>query len=213
MGKAIRGLASLESHITTQDFKEGDINVNNETIMVDFSSPEALSSILDFCTLNALPLVTGTTGFTFQHNDLIMEAQNRIPILVASNMSLGIASLKKSIGNFLKDSDSQLQCVLTEIHHINKVDSPSGTALEILDYLEQFPETQIERPISIQSLRLGEIFGIHRVEFRSEKSSVYFQHIANSRGIFARGAIYAAKWMISQPKGLYTFSDFLDKKL
>jgi 4-hydroxy-tetrahydrodipicolinate reductase len=213
MGQAIRELAILNSDIIIENFKDLHSIPNLESIVIDFSSPKSLSSILDFCILNKFPIVTGTTGLSLEDNNLIKEAQKLIPILAASNMSVGISSLKKSINSFLQSTEFQYQCTLTEIHHIKKVDSPSGTALDILEYLEQFPESRIQRPISIESLRLGEVSGIHRIELKNDNEIIYFQHIANSRSIFASGALGAAEWLISKPPGLYSFADFLDKKL
>ena len=213
MGQAICELAILDSDITVKNYKELHPIPNMESVVIDFSSPKSLSSILDFCILNKFPIVIGTTGLSLEDDNLIKEAKKLIPVLAASNMSVGISNLKKSIDSFLQSTEFQYQCALTEIHHIKKADSPSGTALDILEYLEQFPESRIQRPISVESLRLGEVSGIHRIELKNNNETIYFQHIANSRSIFASGALGAAKWLISKPPGLYNFADFLDKKL
>jgi len=180
---------------------------------MDFSSPDCLSGILEVCIAQKLPLLTGTTGFTVEHHEMLKKAQEIIPILEASNMSIGIASLKKSIKKFLTTSQEPLLCNLVEIHHTKKLDAPSGTALEIFRFLEKFPANKIKAPISVNSHRFGNVFGIHRVEFQNSKETIFFQHIANSRDIFAAGAIAAAKWLESNNPGLYSFSDFLAKKL
>jgi len=213
MGKAIRELAQSNPSITFHDFKLNTVNFPKPSLVMDFSSPDCLSGILEVCIAQKLSLLTGTTGFTSQHHEALKKAQEIIPILVASNMSIGIASLKKSIEKFLTTSQEPLLCNLLEIHHTKKLDAPSGTALEILRFLEKFPENKIKAPISVKSHRFGNVFGIHRVEFQSSKETIFFQHIANSRDIFAAGAIAAAEWVESNQPGLYSFGDFLAKKL
>jgi len=213
MGKAIRELPKSNPSITFQDFKLNKVHSLKPSLAMDFSSPECLSGILEVCIAQKLPLLTGTTGFVAEHHKLLDKAKDIIPILVASNMSFGIASLKKSIEKFLRTSQEPLKCNLLEIHHTQKVDAPSGTALEILKFLEEFPKNKIAVPIIINSHRCGSVFGIHRVEFQSSKETIFFQHLANLRDIFATGAIAAAKWVASNQPGLFGFDDFLSKKL
>ena len=213
MGKAIKELSKSNKRITFHNFKLNTVDSLKPSLVIDFSSPDCLSGILEVCISQKLPLLTGTTGFTARHHEMLKKAQEIIPILVASNMSIGITSLKKSIEKFLTTSQEPLLCNLVEIHHRKKLDTPSGTALEILRFLEKFPENKIKTPISVNAHRCGSVFGIHRVEFQSSKETIFFQHIANSRDIFAAGAIAAAKWVESNQPGLYNFGDFLAKKL
>ena len=128
-------------------------------------------------------------------------------------MSLGIANLKSSIEAYLLSRKVTSKCKILEIHHTNKKDSPSGTALEILNFLENLPESKIDGPINVQSLRVGNVFGMHRVEFENEDGVTTFQHIANSRDVFAIGALQAARWINLKKNGQYSFADFLNKKL
>jgi len=144
---------------------------------------------------------------------LISKAKKTIPILMGSNMSIGIAKLKQAITNFLMSSKDSFSCNLIEIHHTQKVDSPSGTAIEIMKFLEGLPGNKIQMPISVNPHRIGKAFGTHRVEFHNSRETISFQHIAHSRDIFASGAIAAAQWIVSNPPGLYSFDDYLIKKL
>ena len=98
-------------------------------------------------------------------------------------------------------------------HHTNKKDSPSGTALEIVRFLENYHADKIDGLIDVKSYRIGNIFGIHRIEFKSEEGITNFQHIASSRDIFAIGALEAARSINSMEIGEYSFTDFLSKKL
>ena len=213
MGKAIRELPQLNLNIKYHDFKLNKAKLFKPLIVVDFSSPNCLPGILEVCIAKKIPLLTGTTGFSKDNYKSLEKAKEIIPILVASNMSIGIASLKKSIEKFLMTSQELLKCNLIEIHHTQKVDAPSGTAIELLKFLEEFLDNKIQAPITINSYRFGNVFGIHRVEFQSSKETIFFQHIANSRDIFATGAIAAAQWVSSKQPGLYSFGDFLEKKL
>ena len=213
MGKSIQELLESRSDVTVQDFKEQEIDSSLPRVVIDFSSPDCLPAVLQACLDQRLPLITGTTGFSEEHHSLLTQAQAIIPILVASNMSIGIANLKQSINCFLETRAGPFTCQITEMHHANKIDSPSGTAIEIMRSLEEFLTDKISAPIKVKALRLGKIFGIHRVEFNDGKESFFFQHIAHSRDIFARGAVHAAQWISISAAGIYTFEDFLAKKL
>jgi len=213
MGESIRTLLKKSSDTTVHNFKDSEMEFTLPSVVLDFSSPDCLFGILKTCIDKKLPLIIGTTGLNSDHHALIKKAQHIIPILVASNMSVGIAKLKQSIEHFLQTSTGPFECSITEIHHSNKIDSPSGTALEIRGFLENFLADKIISSIAVKSLRLGKIFGIHRVEFYDNKETIFFQHIADSRDVFASGAINAAHWIISCPPGIYNFNDFLSKKL
>ena len=99
MGQSIRHLSDEFPEITVQDFKVEKINIPTQSLVIDFSSPDYLSEILHTCVDQKLPLVIGTTGLNSNHHELIGKAKNTIPILMGSNMSVGIATLKKSITN------------------------------------------------------------------------------------------------------------------
>jgi 4-hydroxy-tetrahydrodipicolinate reductase len=213
MGQSIRHLLDEFPEITVQDFKVEKINIATQSLVIDFSSPDYLSEILNTCVDQKLPLVIGTTGLNSNHHESISKAKQTIPILMGSNMSIGIANLKQAIKNFLMSSQESFSCDLIETHHTQKVDSPSGTAIEIMRFLEGLPGDKIQMPISVHSYRVGKVFGAHRVEFHNPRETISFQHIAHSRDIFASGAIAAAQWIVSNPPGLYSFDDYLTKKL
>ena len=128
-------------------------------------------------------------------------------------MSLGVENLKSSIDKYLVKINTSVKCKIVEIHHTKKKDSPSGTALEIVKFLENYHAKKIDGLIDVQSYRIGNIFGIHRIEFKSEEGITNFQHIASSRDVFAKGALNAARSINSMEIGEYSFADFLDKKL
>ena len=212
MGQAIQAQCK-KSDIRALDFQAKSMDLKNISAVIDFSSPDGFIVSLDFCLKNKLPLISGTTGLKEEHLKLVKIAKKSIPILIASNMSLGIANLKSSIEEYLLSLKVTSKCKILEIHHTNKKDSPSGTALEILNFLENLPGSKLDGPIDVQSHRVGNVFGMHRVEFENEDGVTTFQHIANSRNVFAIGALQAARWINFKESGEYSFADFLNKKL
>ena len=212
MGQAIQAQCK-QLDVKVSDFKSKAIDLNNISAVIDFSSPGGLKACISSCIENKLPLISGTTGLTDEHFKLVSSAKKSIPILLASNMSIGIANLKSSIEKYLSSISIPSKCKIIEIHHTKKKDSPSGTAIEIRSFLENLPGSKIDSPIDVQSLRIGNIFGIHRIIFENAEGVTTFQHIANSRDVFARGAVQAVKWIHSQEIGEYSFTDFLNKKL
>ena len=212
MGQAIQAQCK-KSNIKALDFQAKGIDLNSLSAVIDFSSPEGFIVSVNFCLKNKLPLISGTTGLKEEHLKLVKIAKKSIPILIAANMSIGIAGLKKSIQEYVLSTSVSSNCKIIEIHHTKKKDSPSGTALEIVKFLENYHADKIDGLIDVESYRIGNIFGIHRIEFKTEEGITYFQHIASSRDIFAIGALKAARSINSMEIGEYSFTDFLSKKL
>lgn len=212
MGQAIQAQCK-ESDVQATDFQAATKDLNNISAVIDFSSPEGLTACINFCIENSIPLISGTTGLSAEQLETLRTAKKFIPILLASNMSLGVSNLKSSIEQYLLSISTPSKCKIIEIHHTNKKDSPSGTAIEIKSFLENLPGSKIDGLIDVHAYRIGNIFGIHRIIFENAEGITTFQHIANSRNIFARGALQAAKWIHSKEAGEYSFADFLNKKL
>jgi len=212
MGQAIQDQCR-QFNMEVFDFQAKAIKLNDISAVIDFSSPEGFVTCIDFCVENKLPFISGTTGLVEKHLDSVRTAKKSIPILLASNMSIGVVNLKSSIERYLLSISTPSKCKIIEIHHLNKKDSPSGTAIEIQSFLENFSGSKIDSPVEMQSHRIGEIFGIHRIVFENEEGITTFQHIANSRNVFARGALQAAKWLHSKEIGEHSFDEFLNKKL
>ncbi len=212
MGQAIQAQCK-QLDVKVSDFQSKAIDLNNISAVIDFSSPGGFKACISSCIENKLPLISGTTGLTDEHFKLVSSAKKSIPILLASNMSIGIANLKSSIEKYLLSISIPSKCKIFEIHHTKKKDAPSGTAIEIQKFIENLPKSKVVNSIDIESLRIGNIYGIHRIEFENAEGKTTFQHIANSRNIFARGALQAARWIKSKEIGEYSFADFLNKKL
>lgn len=213
MGRAIQAQCKKLSDIQISDFQAKEFDLNSVSALIDFSVPDGFTEALNFCVENKIPFISGTTGLSAKHLEGVTAAKKIIPILIASNMSVGIANLKSSIEKYLFSINTSVSCKIIEIHHTKKKDSPSGTALEIVRFLENYHADKIDGLIDVESYRIGNIFGIHRIEFKTEEGITNFQHIASSRDIFAIGALKAARSINSMEIGEYSFTDFLSKKL
>lgn len=213
MGQAIQAQCEKLTDIRVSDFQAREFDSNGISALIDFSSPDGFNIALKFCKENKIPFISGTTGLSDKNLKGLSAAKKIIPILIASNMSLGVANLKSAIEKYLISINKPVKCKIVEIHHTKKKDSPSGTALEIVKFLENYHANKIDGLIDVESHRIGNTFGIHRVELKSEEGITNFQHIASSRDVFAKGALKAARSINSMKIGEYSFADFLDKKL
>ncbi|MBX2988074.1 MAG: 4-hydroxy-tetrahydrodipicolinate reductase [Bdellovibrionaceae bacterium] len=171
-------------------------------IWIDFSSPEGFDEILKKAVKAGTPLVSGTTGLSAKQKDALKKAGRKIPVLWASNMSLGVAVLNEAIRLFsrLEGFDFQIE----EIHHNRKKDRPSGTALTLQETLREAVGGKIP---DVLSMRGGGVFGVHKVWAFSEEEVLMFEHQALNRAVFARGALAAARWLAGRPAGLYHIRD------
>lgn len=171
-------------------------------VWIDFTSPESFSEIALACAKWKIPLVSGTTGFSSQEEEILKKISKDIPVLWASNMSLGIAVLRKALPvlKHLTGFDFQLE----EFHHNKKKDSPSGTAKTLQKDLEEHLGRNLPEVLAVRG---GGIFGVHKIYAMSDEEILTFEHTALNRKVFARGALIAAEWVIRQKPGLYSMSD------
>ena len=182
--------------------------VSNSDVVIDFSRPESTMPLVQEVKEHKKPLIIGTTGFTNIELKLIEEASNEIPIMLSYNMSKGIYYFKKNIKQFLKDNLESMKCLISETHHTQKVDAPSGTAIELKKFIELNNNKKYITSVDIESKRILDVFGMHEVTFFNDTNHISFKHEALSRKIFADGAISIAKLMTSMSPGMYTTQDF-----
>ena len=191
-------------------------------VIIDFSKPEALKNNLTYAVEKGVPIVIATTGLSKEHKSMIDKAAQSVAVFYTANMSLGVSlqmELAKKAAEFLGE-DYDIEIV--EKHHNQKVDSPSGTALAIADKINEAYAEKKEyvygrhsnndkrsREIGIHAVRGGTIVGEHTVIFAGTDEIIEIRHCAQSRQIFAYGAIKAANFVVSQPVGLYSMSDML----
>jgi len=202
MGKTIKNLI-----LDNADF-EIVKTISDSDLVIDFSRPESTMPLVQEAKEHKKPLIIGTTGFTEIEVKLIEEASTEIPIMLSFNMSRGIYYFKKNIKQFLKDNSDSLKCLISETHHTQKVDAPSGTAIELKNFIELNNNQKYITSVEIESKRILDVFGIHEVIFFNDTNHISFKHEALSRKIFADGAISIAKSMIGISPGMYTTHDF-----
>ena len=179
-------------------------------IVIDFSHPLATSKIVKKCLESKIPLIIGTTGLEEEQIKQINDAANTIPILLAANMSVGINELKKSIQLYINNESDDLSCLIEETHHLQKIDKPSGTALEIKNFIEYVDKRNVIKSIKINSIRLKDVYGIHKVTFYNENKINTFKHEVLSSDIFALGALQLSKVIKRLKPNLYSISDILN---
>ena len=205
MGKKVSNLIKNDSFLV-----ECSDDISCSDIVIDFSQPSSTKKILKKCVEAKKPIIIGTTGFNNDDLKDIRDAANSIPIVLASNMSRGIIYLKKSLASFIHNNQEKLKCFIEETHHLEKVDKPSGTAIELKKFITEHDDNNFIRAIKIKSNRVANIFGIHKIMFFSENGTVYFSHEALSRKIFAEGAITCAKSIDFNKPNLYSFEDIIN---
>ena len=198
--------------------------LENCDIVIDFSAPIATQALCEAAIENPTSLVIATTGFTEHQNNLMMEASKQMPVLYASNMSAGIALLKQlveKVSQTLQDFDIEI----VEQHHKHKVDAPSGTALTLGEFAAKGRGLDLDKvrvsgrdgqigartkdEIAVMAIRGGDIVGRHTVGFYNDGEFLELNHTATSRETFSKGAIRAAKWLVSQESGFYSINDCL----
>lgn len=193
--------------------------------VIDFSSPAALTPLLDYCTARRLPVVLATTGYDKAQLEQIEAASKLIPLFRSANMSLGINALLELVKKAVSILGADYDVEIVERHHHRKVDAPSGTALMIADAaasaLPYEPEYVYDRQsvrkpresreIGISSVRGGTIVGDHTVILAGHDEVIEISHHAASREIFAAGAVKAAKFLASVgTPGMYDMSMLMD---
>ena len=194
-------------------------------VLVDFTAPSALEGNLAAACEAGTPIVVGTTGLQDAHLALIDNAAARIALLQTSTTSLGITLLAKLVADAASRLGPDWDIEIVEAHHRHKVDAPSGTALLLgeaaadgrgadladLKVVDRAGLTgaRSEGTIGFASIRGGSIAGDHHVIFAGHGERLEFTHRAESRDMFARGAVRAAMWLAGQPAGRYSMVEVL----
>lgn len=197
--------------------------VNSDAdVIIDFSSPSNLDAILSFAKNKKCGAVLCTTGYSEEDISKIKSAAKDIPLFRSANMSLGvnvIIDLVKKAAAALSGFDAEI----VEMHHNEKVDAPSGTALMLADGIKEvFPEKYYvygrsgktgkrdKNEIGIHALRGGNVVGEHQVIFAGKNETVSVSHSAADRSVFAEGAIKAAVYISAKKNGLFDMSDMIN---
>lgn len=192
-------------------------------VIIDFSTANALSGLLSFAKTNNIPLVLATTGYNKSQIDQIKEYSNLLPIFFTFNMSLGINLVIQLIKKAFKTLGKDFDIEIIEKHHNKKIDAPSGTALMLADainseangyykYIYNRHDIRKKRDsneIGIHAVRAGSIVGEHEVIFSSQDETISITHIANSKSVFAAGALKAAEFIKNKSPGLYNMNNLV----
>lgn len=172
-------------------------------VAIDFSLPEGFDPILALCVERGVGLVSGTTGISEAQQAALVAAGGRIPLVWATNFSLGVAVLAELVERAAQALPGW-DCDIVESHHVHKKDAPSGTALTLGESAQQGGAEP-----RYASLRAGDIIGEHFVQFTGLGERVELVHRATNRDIFARGALHAARQLFGRAPGMYRVRDLL----
>ena len=183
---------------------------DNSDVVIDFSNPISTLKILKRCLDIKIPIIIGTTGFSDDEINKIKTAGKKIPILLAANFSTGINNLKDSLETFIKSLDQEMSCIIEETHHIEKLDQPSGTAIELKNIINLSDKKNNISNIEINSIRKKDIFGIHKLSFYNQSKTYCFMHEALSREVFAQGAMLSSMKIRKLKPKVYSFKDILN---
>lgn len=238
MGHAVRRVA--EKSATSEIAAGFDINTSGDAkfpiysnlsevcedvdVIIDFSHPSMLTSILEFAKSRGIPAVICTTGLSKEQVAEIKEASKEVGIFFSANMSLGVNLIIDLAKKAAKVLENNFDIEIIEKHHNQKIDAPSGTALAIADAIADSvsyqPEYTYDRhsvrkkreqqEIGIHSLRGGTIVGEHDIVFAGTEEVIEIKHTATSKEVFAVGAVRAAAFMAGKKPAMYSMSDLFE---
>lgn len=173
------------------------------TMIIDFSHPDCLYWIAPYLTKYHIPFIGGTTGYSNQQLETLYNLSKHTPIFYDTNYSVGIALLKKILETYTPYLTPYFQIEISELHHINKKDKPSGTAKQ----LHQLLHAVSHQEIPIHSMRGGSNPGTHSIYFLGNGEELIFQHISYQRSIFTDGILQAIAYLEDKTNGYYTMQN------
>ena len=221
MGKEIEKISIERGHsISVIIDKEDDVkSLIGSDVAINFSTPSSAVSNIKLALDSSIPIISGTTGWLENYNEIVEYSKNtKTSFMYASNYSLGVNlffELNKKLTSLLNKHD-QYKIALQEIHHTEKIDKPSGTALTLAediikgtDYKDWSFKNNTNKTIKMESVRENNVPGTHKVKYDSEIDSIEITHTAHSRKGFALGAVVAAEWIIDK-KGVFNMTDMIN---
>ena len=230
MGQAIAGAAAESGAVISAATDAGDnpaAHFASCAVIIDFSSHQATRALLEQAVAAGKPIVIGTTGHSATEKAALLALAAKVPCVWAGNFSVGVNLLFALTRRATAVLGAEYDTEVIEMHHRFKKDAPSGTAARLLEIiLEERHLTAAalrhgrsgitgERPpteVGVHALRGGDVIGDHTVLFAGLGERIELTHKASDRGIFARGALRAAHWVVSQPPGVYDMQDVLGLK-
>lgn len=190
-------------------------------VIIDFSNPSNTENLLAYAKKNNIPCIVATTGLSPEQKTLLAETSEAIPVFFSANMSLGVNLIIALAQKAAKILGDKFDIEIIEKHHNQKLDAPSGTALAIADAISEAIDTapqyvydrhsvrkkRDKNEIGIHAVRGGTIVGEHDIIFAGNHEIVEINHHADSREIFATGALKAAEFIYGKPSGMYSMKD------
>ena len=221
MGKMIEQIAQDRGHsiVAKIDDPSQDVNYDSMDVAIDFSTPEAAFDNITNCFRNKVPVISGTTGWLDNYSEAIKICEdNKSAFIYASNFSLGVNiffELNRHLAKMMSELE-QYKVSMEEIHHTQKLDAPSGTAITLAEgIIENSPYKKWEldksgdKIIPIKSIREGTVPGTHSIAYDSPVDRIEIKHEAHNREGFALGAVIASEW-IQEKVGIFSMKDVLN---
>ena len=223
MGKTIERLAIKKGHeiVFTSSSSITKGNLTEADVAIDFSTPEQAVANITQCFEHTIPVVSGTTGWLNNYNSVIAECQScNGSFIYASNFSIGVNlffNLNEYLAKLMEPYQSYIPKI-EEIHHTEKKDAPSGTAITLAEDLLKFSsrdtwalDSDKDDVLNISAKRIDDVKGTHTISYISKIDTISITHEAHTRDGFALGAILAAEWLLGK-KGVFTMKDVLGMK-
>lgn len=222
MGKTIEQIAIKRGHnvVLTVDKGDTDYDITKADVAIDFSIPSVAFDNISKCLNNNVPVISGTTGWLDRYDEAVtLCKEKKGAFIYASNYSLGVNiffELNKTLAKMMS-ALKQYNVSMEEIHHTQKLDAPSGTAISlangIIDQHSNYDAWKLDESdnttIPIVAKRIEDVPGTHTVDYSSEVDTITIEHIAHNRQGFALGAVIAAEW-IAYKTGVFTMNDVLN---
>lgn len=221
MGKMIENLALGRNHqiVAKIDVGSIDIDFSNIDAAIDFSTPDAAFNNITNCFKNSTPIVSGTTGWLENYQKALeLCSEHEGAFIYASNFSLGVNlffALNQKLAKMMQGIEGY-SVDMEEIHHTQKLDAPSGTAITLAEgiiensnYEKWKLDEESEKTIPIRSKRVGQVPGTHIINYNGPVDSIEIKHTAHNREGFALGALMAAEWLVGK-KGVFSMKDVLN---
>ena len=221
MGKMIEQVALQRGHTISAriEIDTKEINYTDFDVAIDFSTPEAAFQNISACFKHGIPVIAGTTGWLDKFDEAVRICnEHKSGFIYASNFSLGVNiffELNETLAKMMTNLE-QYNVTMEEIHHTQKIDAPSGTAITLAEgiiknsnYEAWALEEQGTNKIPIKSIREGSIPGTHSVSYNSNIDTISIQHKAHNREGFALGAVIAAEWILGKT-GIFSMKDVLN---
>lgn len=223
MGKVIEKIALERGHeiVLKKSSSDSYLGLENADVAIDFSIPASAVENISECLNRGIPVVSGTTGWLEEYPKMVALCENKNgSFIYGSNFSLGVNlffELNSYLAKMMSKFKTSYSISMEEIHHTQKLDAPSGTAISLAkgiiektDYtswtLDVNPK---EKELPIEALRIENVPGTHSIFYTSEVDTIEIKHTAHSREGFALGSVLAAEWLVGK-KGVFTMKDVLD---